>query len=370
MIEFFRHNIDEDDIAKVNDVLRSIFLTNAGVTRQFESDFSEYIGVKHTIAVNSCTAALHLALLAFDIGEGDEVITTPMSFVATANSILHAGAKPVFVDVEKRTGNIDVTLIEAAITPRTKAIMPVHLYGNMCDMRKLREIADAHGLMIIEDCAHCVEGERDGVRPGQLGDAACFSFYATKNITSGEGGAIAVYGDALAEKLGKLRLHGIDRDAASRYTGGFRHWDMQLLGWKYNISDIQSALLIGQLKKIERFLAERERVAKIYENALDAMGVEYMLGVEGAKSARHLFVALVEKRDEVLQKMQEQGIGVAVNYRPIHLNSYYREAFGFGGGEFPVAESIGERCISLPLYPKLSSDEAKRVVETFAGALS
>ena len=180
---------------------------------------------------------------------------------------------------------------------------------------------------------------------------------------------MCVNDDAVYEKLAKLRLHGIDKDAASRYTGSYRHWDMQLLGWKYNISDIQSALLVGQLAKIEQFLEKREALAAFYKNALDALGVPYMKGADGAKSARHLFVAQVENRDDVLAKMQENGIGVAVNYRPIHLNSYYREAFGFAGGEFPVAERIGERCISLPLYPLLSMDEAGRVVDALARAI-
>ena len=175
-IEFFKHNIDEEDISRVNDVLKSIFLTNANVTKEFEEKFATYLETKHCVAVSSCTAALHLSLLALGIKDGDEVITTPMSFVATSNAILHAGAVPVFVDVEEDTGNIDASLIEAAITPKTKAIMPVHLYGNMCDMKAIKKIADKHNLKIIEDAAHCIEGERDGIRVGELGDTACFLF--------------------------------------------------------------------------------------------------------------------------------------------------------------------------------------------------
>ncbi len=366
-IEFFKHNIDENDIARVADVLRSVFLTNAGVTKEFEEKFSEYLGIKHTIALNSCTAALHLSLLALDIGDGDEVITTPMSFVATSNSILHAGARPVFVDIEDDTGNIDANLIEAAITSKTKAIMPVHLYGSMCDMKKIKEIADKHGLKIIEDCAHCIEGERDGIRPGQLSDAACFSFYATKNITSGEGGAISCNDDVLAEKLYKLRLHGINKDAASRYTGAYKHWDMEILGWKYNISDIQSALLIGQLEKITDRLAKKEKLATLYEEELEKIGISYVVLPKNTKSARHLFVIKTNKRDETIARLQESGIGVAVNYLPIHLNSFYRKNMGFKEGMYPIAEEFGNRCLSLPLYAKMSEDDVLYIAHSFIG---
>jgi UDP-4-amino-4-deoxy-L-arabinose-oxoglutarate aminotransferase len=365
-VEFFKHNIDEEDIARVNEVLRSVFLTNASVTKTFEARFGEYLGAKHVVAVNSCTAALHLALLALDIGEGDEVITTPMSFVATANSILHAGATPVFVDIEADTGNIDAALIEAAITPKTKAIMPVHLYGSMCDMKKIKEIADKYDLKIIEDCAHCIEGERDGVRPGQLSDAACFSFYATKNITSGEGGAVSCNDTALAERLYKLRLHGINKDAASRYTGVYKHWDMEILGWKYNISDIQSALLIGQLAKIDERLALRDKLVQFYEGELDKRGVEYVKIPKGTTSARHLFVIKTDKRDEMLTYLQHNGIGVAVNYLPIHLNGFYRHNMGLKEGMYPVAEQFGETCISLPLYPKLEVESVLFICKTIS----
>lgn len=363
-IEFFKHNIDEEDIARVTDVLHSVFLTNAGVTKEFERKFSEYLGVEHTVALNSCTAALHLSLLALGIGEGDEVITTPMSFVATANSILHAGATPVFVDIEAESGNMDAALIEAAITPKTKAIMPVHLYGSMCDMKKIKMIADKYDLKIIEDCAHCIEGERDGIRPGALSDAACFSFYATKNITSAEGGAVSCNSAELAARLYKLRLHGINKDAASRYTGAYKHWDMEILGWKYNISDVQSALLIGQLEKIEERLLVRQQLAQRYERELDKHAITYVKVPSGTDSARHLFVIKTDERDEALAYLQQNGIGVAVNYLPIHLNSFYTQNMGFKEGMYPVAEEFGKRCISLPLYPKLEVESVHYICET------
>lgn len=362
-VDFFRHNISEEDIERVNAVLKTLFLTNASVTAGFESQLADYLGVHSVVALSSCTAALHLSLLALDIGEGDEVITTPMSFIATANAVLHAGATPVFVDVEPLCGNIDPTRIEAAITPRTKAILPVHLYGNMADMRALREIADRHSLYLIEDAAHCIEGEREGVRVGELGDTACFSFYATKNITSGEGGAVSCHTDEMAEKFKRLRLHGMSKDAASRYGGSYKHWDMVDLGWKYNTTDIQSALLVGQLEKIEERLERRHEIARRYKEAFDDEGIEYIGAAEGMKSACHLFTILVEERDRVIAQMNAKGIGVAVNYNPIHLTSYYRERYGYKEGDFPVAESIGRRTLSLPLYPGMSDEEVRYVID-------
>lgn len=361
-IDFFKHNIDEEDISRVNDVLRSIFLTNANVTKEFEKKFSEYLKSKHCIAVNSCTAALHLSLLALDIKEGDEVITTPMSFVATSNAILHVGAIPVFVDIEEDTGNIDASLIESAITSKTKAIIPVHLYGNMCDMIKIKEIADKYNLKIIEDAAHCIEGERDGIQVGELSDAACFSFYATKNITSGEGGAITTNNDTVAQLLYQLRLHGINRDASSRYTDKFQHWDMKVLGWKYNISDIQSALLIGQLEKIENRLSRREEIATYYETEFDRLGIKYVKTPKNTKSARHLFVIKTENRDDMVSKLQNKGIGVAVNYRAIHVLDYYKNRFGYKSEDFPIAKAFGDRVISIPLYVKLTDLESSYIV--------
>lgn len=361
-IDFFKHNIDEEDISRVNDVLKSIFLTNANVTKEFEEKFSRYLKSEHCVAVSSCTAALHLSLLALGIQERDEVITTPMSFVATSNAILHAGATPVFVDIEKETGNIDASLIESAITSKTKAIMPVHLYGNMCDMVKIKELADKYNLKIIEDAAHCIEGERDGIRVGELSDTACFSFYATKNITSAEGGAVTTNNKEVADLLYQLRLHGINKDASTRYTGKFQHWDMKVLGWKYNISDVQSALLIGQLQKIENRLAKREEIANYYERELDRVGIEYITVPKGTKSARHLFVIKTDNRDEVVAQLQSKGIGVAVNYRAIHILDYYKNRFGYKDEDFPVAKEFGDKVISIPLYSKLTDLQTNYVI--------
>jgi dTDP-4-amino-4,6-dideoxygalactose transaminase len=371
-VEFYLHNLGDDEKRRMLEVLDSVFLTTGEATYEFERKFSEYLGVPHTIGVMSATAALHLAMLAFDIGEGDEVITTPMTFIASSNAVMHAGATPVFVDVEPSTGNLDASKVEAAITPRTKAILPVHLYGQLCDMRRLRAIADKHGLKLIEDSAHAVESLRDGVRPGQLGDAACFSFYATKNITCGEGGAITVHTQEKADLLRKLSLHGMTKNAADRYRGAYQHWDMDTLGWKYNLSNVLAALLISQVPKMDAWCARREAISRRYEEAFSRLpGIDFPRVVAGTQSARHLFTIRVDpaKRDVTLARIQARGVSVAVNYRAIHLLSYFRERFGFRGGEFPVAEDIGNRTITLPLYTRLTDEQVGYVIDSVAQSL-
>ena len=365
-VEFFKHNISKKEIETVSKVLGSIFLTTGPVTNQFEKAFSGYLGIPHTVGVTSCTAALFLSLKAIGIGTGDEVITTPMTFIATPNAILHAGAKPIFIDVERETGNIHLDNIENAINKNTKAIMPVHLYGQMCDMKAIRKLADKHRLFIIEDSAHCIEGERNGIRPGQLGDTACFSFYATKNITSGEGGAITTGSDQIAERLKKLRLHGMSKLAVDRYTGKYQHWNMELLGYKFNMFDIQAAILLHQLELIEERLARKELIYRRYKDAfLNVEGIDFPKTLPDSKHARHLFTIWVDpvKRDTILHKLQQAGIGVAVNFRAVHLLTYYHETFGYKRGDFPVAEKIGDSTISLPMYPKMTDDEVGYVIE-------
>ena len=371
-VEFFKHNIGPEEIAKVTEVLNTPILTTGEVVQEFEEKFAAYLGCQAAVGVTSCTGALHIALLAYGIGAGDEVITTPMSFVATANVILHAGAMPVFVDVEPITGNIDADLITRAITPRTKAILPVHLYGQMCDMKAIREIADRHGLIVIEDAAHALEAERDQVRPGQLSGAACFSFYATKSITSGEGGAIATNAPEIADALKKLRLHGMDLSAIDRYGRRYTHWDVDRIGWKYNMDNIQAALLVPQLEHVEERWRRREEISRRYEEGFSEIGgLDFPRVLPSSKSARHLFTIWVapELRDEILWKLQEGGIGAVVNYRAIHLLNYYRRTFEYGEGSFPVAEGIGHSTISLPLYSKLTDDEVQFVISAVRGVM-
>ena len=365
-VDFFKHNINRRDIANAGRILNSIFLTTGATVSEFEEGLASYMRARYAVGVTSCTAALHLGLLAYGIGRGDEVITTPMTFCATSNSVLHAGATPVFVDAEPETGNIDTGLIEKKITRKTRAIMPVHLYGHMCDMKKIRALADKYKLIVIEDAAHAIEAERDSVKPGEVGDAACFSFYATKNITCGEGGAITTNSAKTADLLRMLRLHGIDRSAIDRYTKIYQHWDMPVLGWKYNMDNIQAALLTGQLQRIDGLWKKRDRLWSVYEDAIsDIRGINILKTLPGSKHARHLFTILVNpvKRDAVLHELQKRTIGVAVNYRPVHLLSYYRKEFGYKEGDFPIAEDIGARTISLPLYPKLKKAEIDYVIK-------
>jgi UDP-4-amino-4-deoxy-L-arabinose-oxoglutarate aminotransferase len=365
-VEFYRHSLTESDIAAAADVLRSVFLTTGPRSAAFERAFAEHLGVHNVVSLSSCTSALFLSLTALGVGPGDEVITTPLSFVATANAILHTGATPVFVDVEPETGNLDVSRVERAITNRTRVVIPVHLYGLMVDMRALSHLCRRRGIIIIEDAAHAAEAERDGVRPGQLGQAACFSFYATKNLTCGEGGAAATQDAAMAESLRRLRSHGLSKEAASRYnTDCYQHWDMLELGYKANLSDIQAALLLGQLPRLDAQLARREAICRAYEKAFaDIPGLEFPRVPTGARSARHLFTiwAPPELRDETLRQLQERGVSVAVNYRAMHLLTYYAARFGYVPGSFPVAELIGDRTITLPMYPAMSDEDVDHVI--------
>lgn len=354
-IEFFKHNVGAEEKQAVLAVLDSIFLTTGETVAQFEKDLANYLNIPYCIGLSHCTGALHLALLALDLKAGDEIITTPMTFVATSLVIAHIGAKPIWVDVEKDTGNLNTDLIEAAITSKTRAILPVHLYGQMCDMKAIRKIADKYGLVVIEDAAHALESERDGIRVGELSDVACFSFYATKSITSGEGGAIVTRSKRIADKLRLLRAHGINKEVLERYGQNYAHWDLVDLGWKYNMSNIQAALLLPQLKKIAVTWQRRKEIDLKYREAFQNMPKLY----PNAKSAHHLSTVWVDpkKRDSVLQKLQNRGIGVAVNYRPIHLLSKFKELYKRESGSFPEAERIGNSTISLPLYPKLTKFE-------------
>ena len=373
-VEFFRHELGEAELDSLREALRGKFLTTGPMTARFEERFASYLGVPHVVGVTSCTAAMHLALLAREVGPGDEVITTPLTFMATPNAILHAGATPVFVDVDPVTGNIDPGAVEEAVGPTTRAILAVHLYGVLCDMRSLRRIADRHSLALIEDAAHCVEGSRDRARPGHLSDAACFSFYATKNLSAGEGGAIAVHDEGTRDLLRRLRLHGMTRDAHMRHDGpgAGPGYDMDVLGWKYNMDTIQAALLLPQLERIDETLARRRRAWGWFIEEIDGIeGVELPRIPGGCESAFHIFSIRVDRsrRGPTLRALRERGIGCAVNFLPVHLLTYYREHFGIEAGALPVAESIGERTITLPFYPSITRDEVARVGRALRGAL-
>jgi dTDP-4-amino-4,6-dideoxygalactose transaminase len=372
-IPYFRHDLGQVEVESLANVLKGDILTTGEAVSAFEAKFASYLGQRHALAVTSCTGALHMALLALDIGPGDEVITTPMSFVATATAILEAGATPVFVEVEADTGNLDPHRVEAAITAKTKAILPVHLYGLMCDMRALRAIADRHGLHIIEDAAHCIEGVRDGVRPGELSDAACFSFYATKNLTCGEGGAITVNDDSLAERLKLLRLHGMTRMAHESAREGYRHWDMVVMGWKYNMSNIEAALLLPQFERMDAKLVRRHALAERYDRAFaDMDGIRVPSSRPNSVHARHIYTVWCHgcARDDLLAYLHAERIGAVVNYRPIHLMAYFAKRYGYQAGDFPIAEWIGNCTISLPYYPDMPLEDVDVVAQAVEGCLS
>jgi dTDP-4-amino-4,6-dideoxygalactose transaminase len=364
-VEFYRHHLGEDEFRAVRDVMTSPFLTAGPKTIEFERRFAEYLNAKHVVGLNSCTAALFLALKALDLKEGDEVIVPAMTFIASANVVLHCGAKPVIVDVEADTGLLDVKAVESAITARTRAVIAVHLYGQMVDIKALKSVSEKHKFAVIEDAAHAVEAVRDGVRPGELGDCAAFSFYATKNLTCGEGGALSTNGFEMNEKVRVLRQHGMSKSAAERYHNNYQHWDMVDLGYKYNMFDIQAAMLIPQLANLEELLKRRHTICAFYESRFTEAGIEFPVVKAGARSARHLFTVWAPegRRDEILKKLQEKQIGVAVNYRAIHLLTYYREHYGFKPGMFPSAERIGDRTMTIPLYPSLTDAEVEYVAK-------
>lgn len=366
-IEFYKHNIDGIDIKNLEEVLKGVFLTTGETVAIFEKKLADYLGAKYVVGLMSGTHALHLSLAYFNIGPGDEVITTPLTYTATADVIEYVGARPVFVDVEESTGNINVELIEAAITEKTRAIMPVHLYGQMCDMRRIREIADKYKLKIIEDAAHCLEGQRDSVRPGQLGDIVCFSFYATKNITCGEGGAIATDNDRAYDWFKKARSHGLTKDVSERYGKAYGQYDKIFLGFKCNMSNIQAALLLHQLDMVDERLSRREKICQQYDESFkDIENISLHKISEDTVSARHLYTILVNEknRTRIINQLQELGINTRINYMPVHLLTCYKEKYGFRVGDFPVAEEIGRRTITLPLYPKLSSEEIDYIIKT------
>ncbi len=366
-VEFFRHSVGDEEIAAVADAMRGPLLTRGAVVETFERELSAHLGNGvRTLGTSSCTAALHLSLLACDVRPGDDVVTTPLTFIASANVILHAGATPIFADVEPRTGLIDPGAVEAAMTPRTKAVLAVHLYGQLADVARLRAICDASGASLVEDAAHAIEAIRDGHRAGHLGDAAAFSFYATKNITSGEGGAFATRSGERLDRARLLSQHGMSAAAADRSSGSYRHWDMLALGYKYNMTNLQAAMLRPQLARIEEMREKREALAARYEAAFaNVDGLDFPGVVPGATSARHLFTLWAPdgRRDAYLAGLNARGIGTAVNYRAIHLLTYYKERLGLDRGRFPIAESIGDRTLSLPLYPSLSFPEQDRVIE-------
>ena len=368
---FGRPHICEAEINEVVDTLRSGWIGTGPRTHQFEETFRKYIGSKYAIALNSCTAGLHLALDVLGINEGDEVITTPITFPSTANVIVHKRANPIFVDVEKDTMNIDPARIEEAITRKTKAIMPVHMAGRPCDMGKIMDIADSYNLFVIEDAAHAIEARYKGQKVGNIGDITSFSFYVTKNLVTGEGGMVATNNDQWAEEMRIKSLHGISRDAWNRYSNkGFEPYETIYTGYKYNMTDMQAALGIHQLERIEENLKIRERIWRIYDEAFDDIPeiiTPQPIGKDNRHS-RHLYTILLRlerlsiRRDEFIAALIAENIGAGIHFTTLHLHHYYKTNFGFKQGDYPNAEYISDRTVSLPLSPNLTDTDLQDVI--------
>jgi dTDP-4-amino-4,6-dideoxygalactose transaminase len=372
-IPFHRPEIDEAEIDEVVQTLRSGWLTSGPRTAQFEKEFREYVGARHALAVNSGTAAMHLALAALDIGPGDEVITTPLTFCATVTVILHAGATPVLADIGA-DGNIDPSSIPSRITARTRAILPVHFGGAPCDMEAIWDIAKKHGLSVVEDAAHAAGTLYRGRHVGAEGypsDAVAFSFYATKNMTTGEGGMVTTNDEALHDRMRMLALHGINRDAWGRYRrNGNWYYEVLEAGFKYNLSDIQSAVGIHQLHKLEPSIEQRTRFAQLYtEKLADLEEIEVPKPSLEGRHSWHLYALRLNldrlsiDRAIFISELKDRNIGASVHFIPIPLHPFFRARYSDAGDDCPECMKLYPRLVSLPLYPVMSEEEIVYVAE-------
>lgn len=362
--------IEDAEIQEVVATMKSGWLGTGPKVARFEDDFKKYEGAKYSVAVNSCTAALHLSLIASGVGPGDEVITTPMTFCSTINAIIHSGATPVLVDVDPRTMNIDPDQIEAKITEKTRAIVPVHFAGRPCDMDKICAFAEQYDFKIIEDCAHAIESEYKGRKTGTFGDFGCFSFYVTKNIVTGEGGMVLTRSEEDAARIKMLALHGMSKDAWKRFSDeGYKHYYVVECGFKYNMMDIQAAIGIHQLERIETYWERRESVWKIYQTEFASLPIGLPAEPEpGTRHAYHLYNILIDKnkagidRDAFLDTMTKQNIGVGVHYLSIPEHPYYQKTYGWRPEDYPEAMRVGRQTVSLPISAKLTTNDIQDVV--------
>jgi dTDP-4-amino-4,6-dideoxygalactose transaminase len=363
-------SISDEEIAEVVDSLRSNWITTGPKTKQFESELAAYVGARHVVAVSSCTAALHITLAAHDIGPGDEVIVPTLTFCATANVVVHLGAKPVLVDVT-RNYQADVEAIERAITARTKAIVVVHYGGQACDLSEILALAERRGIPVIEDAAHAIGSEYRGRKIGTHGRAVAFSFYATKNMTTGEGGAIATGDDALAARLRLLSLHGMSRDAWQRYSEtGSWYYEVVEAGFKYNMTDLQAALGLHQLRRLDGFIQSRQEFARQYREGFAGVP-ELILPVElpDRNHVYHLFAVRLDlsrlriDRADFIKQLQKARIGASVHFIPLHRHPYYQKTFGYGPEQFPCCEELYRGLVSLPLYPRMSQTDVSDVID-------
>ncbi|KFN51259.1 DegT/DnrJ/EryC1/StrS family aminotransferase [Arenimonas composti] len=379
-IVFAAPDIQDAEIAEVEACLRSGWLGTGPRVARFESDFGAWLGLppSQVAGVNSCTAALHVSLIAAGLEPGSEVITTPLTFCATVNAILHAGLVPVLADVDPVTQNIDPDAIEAAITPRTRAILPVHFAGRPCDMDRIMAIAAKHELVVIEDCAHAIETLWKGRHAGTFGQFGCFSFYVTKNVVTGEGGMIVGRDAEAIARARVLALHGMSKDAWHRFgDSGFKHYQVVECGFKYNMMDMQAAIGIHQLARVETAWRRREAIWSTYIDAFADSPLGLPADVEPqTRHAYHLFTIDIDpvragiSRDDFLQAMHVRGIGTGVHYLSVAEHPYYRERFRWDPAQWPHAQRIGRGTMSLPLSPKLSDDDVERVVAAVRAVLN
>ncbi len=380
---FAKPKVDDKAIAGVIDSLHSGWIGAGPKVKEFEEHLRKHIGTEHAKAVNSCTAALHLAVRGLDIGVDDEVIVPSYTFCATANSVLFERATPVLVDVDYNTFNLDIKAVEAAITPKTKAIIPVHLAGHPVDMDAILALAKKHKLHIIEDSAHSIEGKYKGQVTGSIGDIGCYSFYATKNLTTGEGGLIVWNDDKLTDQINESSLHGLSSDAWKRFSeAGFKHYEAIRLGFKYNMTDIQAALGLAHLDEIYDYLRVREQTWSFYTNEILSRGLPAKPPAEldptwtNSIHARHLYIIRLEldklkvDRDHILNALQAEGIGCGVHYKPLHLHKFYKETLDTDISKLPNATRLADEILSIPISQGMSAEDASDVIEALAKVLN
>jgi dTDP-4-amino-4,6-dideoxygalactose transaminase len=371
-VVFGQPDIRPEDIAGVVETLESLWIGTGPRTHEFESRFARYVEATHAVGTSSCTAALHLALIALGVGPGDEVVVPSMTFPSTANVVIHAGATPVFVDVDRESRTLTAELLADALTDRARAVIPVPLAGYPVDMDPIRSLVEGRGVSVILDAAHAIETSYRGRRLGEAADVSAYSFYVTKNITTAEGGMLTTAEESLAERVRVLSLHGLSADAWSRYSGSnTKHYDTIEPGFKYNLTDLQSALGLSQLSRIDASLKRRREIWERYDEAFEGLPLERppLPAASVGESALHLYSPLLDTdrvpfdREELRERLWKEGVGTGIHFTAVHLHPYYRDTYGFRGGELPVAERISSRTVSLPLSSGLRDDQVDHVID-------
>jgi dTDP-4-amino-4,6-dideoxygalactose transaminase len=370
-VPFCRPDLTDSEIQEVLDALRSGWITTGPKVKRFESAFAQAVGAPWAVAVSSCTAGLHLSLVTLGCGDGDEVITTDYTFTSSAAAIIQSGARPVVVDVEEDTLNIDPAAAERAMTPRTRAILPVHMAGHPAEMDRLTELARSSGVAVLEDAAHSLPAAYRGRKIGTIGDLTCFSFYATKNLTTGEGGMVTGADPALRERVALIGYHGMSKDGWKRYRDeGAWYYQIEEKGFKYNMSDIAAALGLAQLSRLEGMQARRREIVRRYDEAFaDLESLILPVTRPGVEHAWHLYIIRIRRsalgidRDAFIQALTDRGIGTSVHFIPLHRHGYYQRTLDLQAGQFPVAERAFNTCISLPLFSSMTDDEVTQVTE-------